>query len=43
MTSSTSVSIPDGQEIVNRVFIGGLAGDTSELENFFSAFGELET
>jgi len=42
-TFLSQVSIPDGQEIVNRVFIGGLARDTSELEleNFFSAFGEV--
>ena len=43
MTLCTSVSIPYGQEMVNRVFIGGLARDTSglELNNFFSAFGEV--
>jgi len=35
--------VPEGQEIINRVFIGGLARDTSELEleNFFSSFGEV--
>lgn len=35
--------MPEGQEIINRVFIGGLARDTSELEleNFFSNFGEV--
>ena len=45
MTLSASVSIPKGQEIINRVFIRVLSGDTSELEleleNFFSAFGEV--
>ena len=40
MTSSPLVSIPDGQEIINRVYVGGLPGDTSELELefFFPAF-----
>ena len=32
MTSSTWVPIPDGQQIVNRVLIGGLVGDKSGLE-----------
>ena len=43
MTSSASASIPNGQEIINRVLIRVLSGDTSELEleNFFWAFGEV--
>ncbi|XP_078371706.1 protein boule-like [Oculina patagonica] len=42
-TTTPAPSIPDGQEIINRVFIGGLARDTSELEleNFFAAYGEV--
>ncbi|XP_015751151.1 PREDICTED: protein boule-like isoform X1 [Acropora digitifera] len=41
--STATVAVPEGQEIINRVFIGGLARDTSELEleNFFSSFGEV--
>ena len=39
----TWVSIPDRQEIVQRVFIGGFVRDTSglELKKFFSTFGEV--
>ncbi|CAH3190198.1 unnamed protein product [Porites evermanni] len=43
MTASVQANIPDGQEIFNRVFIGGLSRETSELEleTFFSSFGEV--
>ncbi|XP_068720933.1 uncharacterized protein [Montipora capricornis] len=42
-TPAANIAMPEGQEIINRVFIGGLARDTSELdlENFFSSFGEV--
>lgn len=42
-TAKSVSTVPDGHEIINRVFIGGLARDTSELEleNFFSTFGEV--
>ena len=43
MTLRRSVSIPDREEIVDRVFIGGLARNTGvlKLDNFFLAFGEV--